>query len=78
MFPKIVGFPPKSSIFSVGFPLFSPSILGETPLFLGNTRMLFLWKPGGFRAQLPGLSLKYDVLNHLGRPGGNSKKNDRF
>ena len=32
MFPKIVGFPPKSSIL-IGFPLFSPSILGVFPIF---------------------------------------------
>ena len=34
MFPKIVGFPPKSSILIGVFPLFSPSILGVFPLFL--------------------------------------------
>ena len=33
MFPKIVGFPPKSPIFNMGFPLFSPSILGYIPYF---------------------------------------------
>ena len=32
-FPKIVGFPPKSSLKNRGFPLFSPSILGYPPLF---------------------------------------------
>ena len=35
---KIVGFPPKSSIFSWGFPLFSPSSLGVFPIF-GNTHI---------------------------------------
>ena len=39
--PKIgVVFPPKSSIF-IGFPLFSPSILGFFPLFL-ETSILFI------------------------------------
>ena len=34
VFPKIGGFPPKSSHFFLGFPFFEPSVLGETPLFL--------------------------------------------
>ena len=34
VFPKIVGFPPKSSICSLGFPSFPPSILVVFPLFL--------------------------------------------
>ena len=43
MFPKIVGFPPKSSIKKysrVFFSLFSPSILGCFPPILGNTHFL--------------------------------------
>ena len=42
VFPKIVGLPPKSSIFNKGVPLFSPSILGETSLFFGSTPT---WNP---------------------------------
>jgi len=38
MFPKIVGFPPKSSLKKWDFPLFSPSILGCFPIF-GNTHI---------------------------------------
>ena len=39
MFPKIVGFPPKSSIV-MGFPLFSPSILGYHYFW----KHLYIWK----------------------------------
>ena len=45
-FPKTVGFPPKSSNLFSGFPLFSPSILGETPLFL-ETAIYFSNVRGG-------------------------------
>ena len=42
-FPKIVGFPPNHPFFHrVFFPLFSPSILGETPLFLETPKMVVL------------------------------------
>ena len=41
MFPKIGGFPPKSSIKKYGFPLFSPSIFG-IPLLL-ETPILGCW-----------------------------------
>ena len=36
VFPKIMGFPPKSSISNRVFPSFSPSILGGFPAILGN------------------------------------------
>ena len=43
VFPKIVGFPPKSSILIGFFPLFSPSILGCFPIF-GNIQIYrVLW-----------------------------------
>ena len=38
MFPKIVGFPPKSSIL-IGFSMIFTSILGETPLIFENTHV---------------------------------------
>ena len=53
VFPEIVGFPPKSSIFHWGFPLFSPSILGvplflETPIVIVSIicwYLFFFWGP---------------------------------
>ena len=38
VFPKIVVFPPNHPLKNRGFPLFSPSILGENPIF-GNTHL---------------------------------------
>ena len=44
VFPKIVGFPPKSSHFNWGFPLFSGvSLFWETPIYI------YIYLGGGFK-----------------------------
>ena len=52
MFPKIVGFPPKSSIL-IGFPLFSPSILGCFPIFGNNQIDTTHHQRGSLRGRFP-------------------------
>ena len=60
MFPKLVGFPAKSSIFKKrSFPLCSPSILGENPYF---------WKTPQISVRIPRLGVPHLQRRALEQP----------